>query len=169
MASPKVIKVGAAGALTQETTVQVGGVGSADKIPALDSGGKLDLTMMPTGVMDEVDSITASENLSSGDFVNLHDVGGSVRARKADGSANKPADGFVLAAVTSGQPADVYYDGMNSAVTGQTIGTVFLSDTTAGQATSTLATGAGHIHQTLGKAISPTAIRFVRGEPVTLA
>lgn len=169
MAGPSPIKLGTAGNFQQEPTVQVGGPGSANKIPALDTAGKLDLSMMPTGVMDEVDAIIASEVLASGDFVNLHDVGGSVRMRKADASSNKPADGFVLAAVLSGATGDCYYDGMNTGCTGLTIGPVFLSDTTPGQATATLAAGTGHIHQSLGKAVSATAVRFTRGEPVLLA
>jgi len=95
------------GALSEVATNQTSsGAGDANKIPSLDSTGKLDMTMMPVGLGAETDSIVASENLAAGDMVNFWNSTG-IKVRKADASSNKPAHGFVLAAVTSGENATV--------------------------------------------------------------
>src|SRR5512139_3232941 len=88
------------GVLTEKTAIQSSaGAGDAGKIPALDAGGKLHSSMMPTGTATETDDITASEALSAGDFVNIYDSAGA-KCRKADATtAGKEAHGFVLAAV----------------------------------------------------------------------
>jgi len=82
--------------------------------------------------------------------------------------AGKGADGFVLVAVGSGAAATVYFEGTNTAVTGQTPGAVFLS-TTAGQAAAAAPTGAGNVVQRIGFAVSATAINFQSQPPITLA
>jgi len=102
MAAHKFLKNNS-GVITEEAAVDSSsGAGDAGKIPALDSAGKLNANMMPTGVDIEVSTITASEDLSGGDFVNVWESTGA-KARKADATtAGKEATGFVLAAVTSG-------------------------------------------------------------------
>src|SRR5690348_13233365 len=85
------------------------GAGDAGKIPALDSAGLLDISMMPVGVGAEVVVAPAFENLTAGNFVNLFDNSGAINVRKADATTNaKPADGFVLANVTAPANATVY-------------------------------------------------------------
>lgn len=144
------------------------GAGDAGKIPALDASGRLDGSMMPVGIGADTASITASEALSAGDFVNIWNNGGA-RVRKADATtAGKEAHGFVLAAVSSSAAATVYFEGTNTAVTGQTPGGVFLS-TTAGAATSTAPSSAGNVVQRIGFATSATAINFQSQTPLTLA
>lgn len=146
------------------------GAADADKIPALDATGRLDNSMMPVGIGAETQIAPASENLAAGDSVNLWNDSGTMRARKADGSsAGKPADGFVLAAVTSGQDATVYTDGFNTQASGLTAGQDVYLGTTAGVVTQAALTGAGQVHQRLGKALSATSYVYERGEPITLA
>lgn len=159
------------GVLVEQAAINTSaGAGDEGKIPALDAAGRLAANMMPTGFGADVQSIQASENLAAGDYVNVHTVSAAARIRKADAtSAGKEADGFVLAAVTSGQNGDVYFEATNNQVTGQTAGgDVFLS-TTPGAGTATCPTGTGNVQQRLGKAISTTAVNFERGTPIVLA
>ena len=159
------------GTLTEREAIQTsGGVPSAGKIPALDPSGKLDTSMMPTGIGAETAAIQATEALSAGDFVNIYNVAGAARMRKADASTSgKQADGFVLAAVASGATGAAYLRGANTQVSGQTPGIVFLSATTPGAATSIAPSGAGQTVQKLGVATAAASINFQKGEPIVLA
>jgi hypothetical protein len=158
------------GTLTQKRSTQTtAGAGDAGKIPALDAAGKLALGMMPVGVGAEVSTVTASEALVAGDYVNIWNDTGTPKVRKADATAaGKEAHGFVLAGASSASPALVYHEGTNTQVTGQTAGNVFLS-TTPGLGTTTPPSGAGNVVQRLGVAISATAVSFEPQQPVTLA
>lgn len=144
------------------------GAGDAGKLPALDGTGKLDSTFMPTGVGADTVSITASENLADGDFVNIW-VSTGTKVRKADATVTgKFAHGFVLGAVTSGNPATVYLSGQNTHCTGLTVGDQFLA-TTAGLPTATAPSGSGNVVQRIGVAVSSTALDFTRCTPIVLA
>lgn len=144
------------------------GAGDAGKVVALDGSGRIDTTMMPVGFGADTASIEASENLSAGDFVNIHNATGA-KVRKADATAaGKEAHGFVLAGATSGNPATVYFEGSNTGVSGATPGPVFLA-TTPGQATSTAPSGAGNVVQRIGFATSATVINFQSNDPIVLA
>jgi len=170
MAAKKFIRL-VAGVLTEIFGVQSSaGAGNAGDIVALDDTGRIDATMMPVGIGAEVKIIQASEGLSAGDFVNVHDGGAGVfRARKADATvAGKGANGFVLAAVTSGNDATVYTDGVNNQVTGQTPGDVYLQ-TTAGAGGATVPSASGNVVQRIGTALSATEVAFEYSRPVTLA
>ncbi len=171
VAANKLAKLNGSGVLAPALVNAVAssaGAGDAGKIAQLDGAGRLDATLMPVGIGADTALIQASENLAAGDFVNIHNSGGA-RVRKADATAaGKPAHGFVLAGVTSGANATVYFEGTNNQVTGQTPGDVFLQ-TTAGTAGATCPSGAGNVAQKLGVATSATAINFERGEPITLA
>lgn len=145
------------------------GAGSSGKLPALDASGKLDSTFMPTGIGADTASITTSEALAAGDFVNIWNSTGA-KARKADASTSgKEAHGFVLSSVSSGASATVYFEGTNTAVSGQTPGVVFLSASTAGAATGTAPSTAGQVVQRIGFATSATSINFQCQEPILLA
>lgn len=145
------------------------GSGNSGDIPALDSTGRLDNSVMPVGIGADTVSVTASEALSAGNFVNIYNNAGTPGVRKADGSTTgKEANGFVLAAVSNGASATVYLSGQNTQVTGATAGPVFLSDSTAGSYTGTAPSTAGHTLQRLGTAISATAIEFKPGTPIDL-
>lgn len=145
------------------------GAGDAAKLPALDGTGRLDTSFMPVGIGADTATISATENLAAGDFVNVHNSSGA-KVRKADASNGRTAHGFVLAAVTSGNPATVYFEGQNTGVTGKTPGaTQFLSASTAGASTETAPTTAGQVVQQLGVAASATVIVFEAEQPITLA
>ncbi|MFN3523945.1 MAG: hypothetical protein ACK4YQ_16995 [Phenylobacterium sp.] len=168
MPAPKYLRHGGNGAVVETQTAVTGGAPDADKIPALDGNGRLTMSMMPTGIGADTAVIEASEALAAGDFINIHNATGA-KVRKADATtAGKEAHGFVLAAVTSGANATVYFEGTNDQVTGQTPGPVFLA-TTAGLAAAAAPTGAGNVVQAVGVAVSATAINFERGTPITLA
>lgn len=166
MAAKKFIRL-IAGVLTEAFGVQASaGAGNAGDIVALDDTGKIDPSMMPTGVGADVVMLTATEALAAGDWINIYSAG----MRKADAStAGKPCDGFVLAAVSSGAVGAAYKEGTNTQVTGQTMGAdVFLS-ATPGAGTHTPLSTAGNASQRIGKAVSTTAVDFERGQPITLA
>lgn len=160
-----------AGVLTEKSATQSSaGAGDAGKIPALDETGRLASSMMPVGIGADTAAIVASENLAAGDFVNIYNDAGTAKARKADAStAGKYAHGFVLDAVTSGNPATVYFEGPNTQVSGATPGEVFLSSTTPGGFTSTAPTGAGKVVQKVGVAVAATNINFEWIAPIVLA
>lgn len=144
------------------------GAGDAGKVVALDGAGKIDSSMMPVGVGADSTTMTASEAIAAGDFVNVWNSSGA-KIRKADATvAGKEAHGFVLSAIGNGASGTVYFEGTNTGVTGQTPGPVFLS-TTAGVAASAAPSGSGNVVQRIGFAISATAINFQSQVPVTLA
>jgi len=166
MAGNKYYTPSSAGHPIEERAIQTTtGATDAGKLIAADATGKLAQEFLPTGVGPDTAVLQASENLAAGDLVNKHTVTGSPRVRKADASsATKQADGFVKSAVTSGQNATVYFSGVNDVVSGLTGDQLFLSASSAGQATSTPPTGAGVITQNVGTVISATSFFFVKGQ-----
>ncbi|WP_343734536.1 hypothetical protein [Acidovorax sp.] len=168
MAAKKFLRL-ISGVLTEVFGVQSSaGAGNAGDIVALDDNGRIDNSMMPVGIGADTKAITTSEALAAGDWVNIWNSTGA-KARKADATvAGKEADGFVLAAVSSGAVATVYFEGTNNQVSGQTPGAVFLQ-TTAGTGGATVPSASGNVVQRLGVAVSATEVNFERGAPVTLA
>lgn len=159
-----------AGTITEKAAVQSSaGAGDAGKVPALDAAGKLDQTMMPTGVAADVATLTATEALSAGDLVNVWNSTGA-KMRKADAStAGKEAHGFVKAAVSNGAAGTAYFEGTNDQVSGLTPGVQFLSAATPGAATATAPSGSGNVVQRVGFATAATALNFQSNVPVALA
>lgn len=156
----------------QSPTVQSAGAANAGDIAGLDSSGRLDNSVLPVGVGPTTITVVASEALAAGAFVNLWNNSNASNVRNADASAGagKKADGFVLAAVSSGQNATVYTAGLNTALSGLTADSdYFLSATTPGGVTTTPPTTAGQIWQPLGKATSATALAFQKAVPITRA
>lgn len=152
-----------------EATVTSAGAGDAGKIIALDNTGKLTQSVMPVGIGADTATIEASENLTAGDLVNIYNDSGTAKVRKADATAaGKEAQGFVLASVTSGNNAEVYFEGSNTQMSGLTPGNQFLS-TTAGGATGTAPSGSGNVVQYVGIAISATTMNFESRAPFVLA
>ena len=169
MAGNKYIKNNA-GVLTEIAALQTSaGAGDAGKIVALDTAGRLDNSFMPVGIGADTASIVASEALSAGDYVNVYDDTGTAKVRKADATtAGKEAHGFVLSAVSSATSATVYFEGTNTAITGQTAGVVYLA-TTAGVGSTTPPSAAGNVVQRIGFAVSATAMNFTSNQPIVLA
>ena len=157
------------GVLTEIFGVQTSaGAGNAGDLVSLDDSGRIDNSMMPVGIGADTSTISASETLAAGDWVNVWNNSGA-KVRKADATtAGKEAHGFVLAAVTSGNPATVYFEGTNTQVSGQTPGPVFLQ-TTAGVGGQTVPSASGNVVQQIGVAVSATAVNFERNTPVVLA
>lgn len=158
-----------AGVLTERAGIIVSaGAGDAGKIPAVDAAGKLDTTFMPVGIGADTASITASEALAAGDFVNIWNSSGA-KVRKADATAvGKEAHGFVLASVLSSGLATVYFEGTNTSVAGKTPGVQFLQ-TTAGTSASAAPSASGNVVQRVGIATSATEINCEFHPHVVLA
>lgn len=143
------------------------GVSDANKIVSTGPDGRLDNSVMPSGIGAATETISASETLSAGDFVNIWNDAGTRRARKAAADNARAAMGFVLTAVTSGQNATVVLQGVNTGLTGLTPGTRYFLGTN-GAATTTAPTTATHINQSLGVAISATGINFEYNDPIVI-
>ena len=169
MAAKKFLRL-IGGVITEVFGIQASaGAANAGDIPVLDDTGRLDNSMMPVGIGADTSEIDASEGLAAGDWINIWNDGGAAKVRKADATtAGKETNGFVLAAVTSGNPATVYFEGTNTQVTGQTPGPVYLQ-TTAGTGGATIPSASGNVVQQVGVAVSATAVNFERSAPVTLA
>lgn len=169
MAAKKFLRL-VSGALTEViATITSAGAANSGDIVALDATGRLDTSVMPVGLGADTASIPASEALSAGSWVNVWSNAGTANVRKADATTpGKEAHGFVLAAVTSGANATVYFEGTNTQVTGQTAGPVYLQ-TTPGTGGATVPSGSGQIVQEIGFAVSATAVNFQSQLPVTLA
>jgi hypothetical protein len=140
------------------------GVGDANKIVMTDSGGRLDSSLMPSGIGAQTITATATEALAAGDWVNITPTG----VRKADNSNNRPAHGFVLASFASAATATIHTSGLNTAKTGLTAGTQYFTGT-AGSQTTTAPTTAGTIVQAVGVAINATTIPFDFTPPISIA
>jgi hypothetical protein len=158
------------GVITEVFGIQTSaGAANAGDIPVLDDTGRLDNSMMPVGIGADTAVIAASESLAAGNWVNIWNDTGTAKVRKADATtAGKEVHGFVLSAVTSGNPATVYFEGTNTQVTGQTPGPVYLQ-TTAGAGGTTIPSASGNVVQQIGVAVSATAVNFERSTPVVLA
>ena len=153
----------------QEATVVSTGAPDAGKIPALDSSGRLDFSLLPVGVGQNASILPAFENLAAGDWINIYNDAGTVKVRKADNSNSRRAHGFVRANVTAGSNATVYGPGeLNDQHANLTLGAEYFLGT-AGAETTTVPTASGAIVQSLGVAESATAIRFMPGLPLKRA
>lgn len=146
------------------TATDEGGTGHENVIVQTDATGRLANSLMPVGLAAEVVTCNASENLASGDLVNLWSDSGTLKARKADASAanaGKKADGFTLEAVDQDNPAAVHLEGDITGLTTLTIGaTYYLSGSTAGAITATAPSTSGYLLQSIGKAVSATELTF---------
>ena len=101
--------------------------------------------------------LPAAEDLSAGDFVNIFDDGGTIKVRKADAGVNKPAYGYVLDDVTAGNDVTVYFDGLNTKLSGLNVGSYYFLSNTPGKITSE--PGGGYFFlQEVGIAISTNAL-----------
>lgn len=158
------------GRITRQTAVAASaGAGDAGKLTRLDGTGRLDNSVMPTGIGADTAAIVASEALAAGDFVNLWNNAGTINARKADATTSgKEADGFVLAAVANAATATVYFEGTNTQRTGLTAGSRYYLATTAGGVTTMPPSTTGNVVQYIGKASSTTAINFEATEGIIL-
>lgn len=158
--------------VNREATVVSTGVGEAGDILALGPDGKIDESVLPTGIGADVKVAPASENLSAGDYVNLFDAGsGVVNVRLADNSNGREAHGFVLESVTSPANATVFFEGPNTAAPSATVGNrAYLG--TAGAAITTPVdpdtVANGTLHQLLGTYVDATEINTDIDDCITI-
>lgn len=148
------------------------GAGNDGDLVALDATGKLDESVLPAGVGANTFSAVASETLAAGDLINLWDNAGTVKARKADATAEgKEVHGFVKAGFASAATAVVYTPGnIITGLTGMTPGArQYLSAATPGARTETPPATAGNVVQLIGIAANATTVLFEPEEPVTVA
>lgn len=139
----------------KEATVASAGAGNAGEVVALDSTGKLDVSVLPVGVGPDVKLLEVTEDLLAGQYVNVFDVSGTAKVRLADASNGRDAHGFVKSAFLTGATAVIYFEGPNDDLTALTIGgRCYLN--TAG--TLTQAPRSTGIHQFLGIAVSATEV-----------
>lgn len=154
------------------------GIPDANKIVATGSGGYLDRSLLPPSVVTTVngfipsgqlpanlgertDTVTASEALSAGNFINYWVDNGTRKVRKADATNNRPAHGFVLSAVAIGGTATVYLEGRNTSLSNLTAGVIHFLATGGNTSTTAPAIDAtGQIVQELGFAYDATALSF---------
>lgn len=167
----KYVGVSSAGALQEVTaTVTSSGGTNAGQIVALDASGKLDSTLMPSGIGVDTLSVLASETLAAGDLVNLWNNAGTANVRKADAStAGKQAHGFVLAGVVSGESATVCFEGAITGLSGMTPGATQFLSSTAGGRTETAPTTSGYYLQVVGVARTATIMDFEPNSPIKRA
>lgn len=158
MAGNPYLSIAASGLVEEKRATQVSaGAGNADQIVALSSNGLLDPSMLPPGVVTDVFTATAFEALAAGDFVYVRPDGQIAKAIAT--SQATLAMAFVLQSFGAGAVATAYLDTKNTSLTGLTPGsTYFLSDTTAGQVTTTPVTTAGRYLQNLGRAVSASML-----------
>jgi hypothetical protein len=156
MAKPLVL---AADGTLQETQPITSSTGSGDatKLAQLDVNGKWDMSLMPTGIGADTQSMVTSDTLVAGDFVNIYNNLGTRNCRKAIATDNtKPAHGFVLSGYNASDTAIVYVRGLNSLVpvgsyVAANVGSnAFLSPSTSGASTATRPTATNQIVQVLG-------------------
>lgn len=116
-----------------------------------------------------VAAIQASENISAGAIVNVWNSSGP-RIRNANATDNtKPANGFILASVTTGNNAIFF--GSGQIITGLstlTPGSTYFLDTSSGGINATAPSAAGNLVQALGVALSTTTLAFAPSLGVTL-
>lgn len=167
----KIIALNASGIIDDtiaNTATTSSGAASAGKRVQLNSAGHVDVTMLPSGVGPITATVLTSEALAAGAWVNVYNNAGTANVRNADATTSgKECSGFVLSAFGSGVQATVYSSGLNTAVTGQTPGKIFLS-TTAGAGSSTPPAATGNVVQLLGVAISPTSVAYNYNPPYIL-
>ncbi len=150
-------------------TVVSAGAGNEGDIVALGTDGRLDLTVMPVNILPDVKSIVSSENLTAGNLVNVWNDGGTVKVRKADSTTSgKEAIGFLLTGVNAPVAATVYFEGINTALSGLTSGSRYYLSTTAGTITDTPPNAAGNVLQYVGLAISTTELSFEASDGIIL-
>jgi len=152
-----------AGRTVQYTpTTASAGVADAGKVVALNEEGKIDPSMYDAGA-DSTLIVQASEALGAGKFVNLWSDSGTLKARLADNSNDRPAHGFVKVSVASAADATVFpLDAVNTALTALAVGSVYYLGTAGGVIASPLdpadVANEGFIDQKLGVALSATEL-----------
>lgn len=106
-------------------------------------------------------TLTASEDIAAGDFVNIHDSSGA-KVRKADATDDtRPVDGYAPAAILTAASGAVVCPGKRiTGLSGLTPGADYWLSETAGAITATAPSSSGNRVQFVGKAVSATELFF---------
>lgn len=115
--------------------------------------------------------IQASENINSGAMVNLFaPLPGVLGVRNANATNyTKPCHGFCSqpGGIAAGAIGEIIVsDGVDSNLSGLTVGSEYYLDTVNGQITAVPPVAAGNLEQSLGIAISATTLRFWTGHKI---
>lgn len=143
------------------------GMIDARKITNLD-----ELVLPPNSIsVDQLDgpAVIASENLGAGDIVNIYNLDGQFRARRANAAAgsNFQASGFVLNAVASGVAARVYQAGTDIRQIAMAPGPKWLAET-PGAVTNIPPNTTGCTVQQVGTAADMFFLMFAPLTPVRI-
>lgn len=106
-------------------------------------------------------TMTASEALVAGNFVNIHASSGA-KIRKANATDDtKPVHGFVPSAILSAAAGSMIGPGrVIPGLSGLTPGATYYLDTTGGAITDTPPSASGNLVQEVGLAVSATELLF---------
>lgn len=145
-----------------EATVTSTGAAEAGDVVGLDSNGKLDPSVLPVGVGPDVAIVEASEDLTAGQYVNIFDDAGTIKARLADNSNSRPAHGWANAAALTGANVTVYFEGPNESAPAGTAGQRAYLGAAGGvllvALDETLPANNGKLHQLLGSYVGANII-----------
>lgn len=142
----------------KQSRVVSSGAASAGEIVALDSSGRLDVTVLPVGVGPDVTSLITTEALNAGDYVNIFNDVGVPKVRKADATNDRPAHGFVRDPHALSSTAVVYFEGPNDDKSGLTIGARYYLAAGGGVTSTPPSLPTSVIHQFVGIAVNATTI-----------
>lgn len=153
--------------------VSSAGAADAGKIIGADANGLLDPSFLPPGIGANQAVAPAFEALSAGEYINLFNDAGTLKARKADNSNGRPAHGYVGAAVAVAATATVKrLNTVNSHQSGLSAGDAYWLGTAGGVISAPLdatdLANSGKVCQYLGIAKSATELVTVEEAPVYL-
>src|SRR5574344_614230 len=166
MANQKFITVKVTGEKVLKSGTSVSTGVEAGNIVCLNNDSKLDETLFPDSIGIEAHSYVCTEIIAPNSFVNIYNNAGTTNVRNAiANSVGYEANGYSIEGSASGALCKVFCEGVVPYV-GAVVGSAyFLSDTVAGQATTTppsLSTS-GNFIQVLGTCIDAGKIRFEQG------
>lgn len=165
MAAPKYLKRDATSGKVAEVIATETGPAS-EVIVSTGPGGTIDASLLPAG---EAQTATAGEDITAGAFVYIKASDGKLY-NAVWASGGNQAIGFVLNSFLLGATATFYDNGMNSSLTGLTVGSRYYGDkTTAGGVTATVPTGAGVLAQFLGTAVTTSVLEVDLMDSIILA
>jgi len=154
------------------TPVQVStGAAQAGLVPALNSAGLVDASLLPPGTGYDVIAAITSEVIPTNGFVNIWNNAGVATVRKADSSvAGKAAIGFCPAGAASGAIANItMMRGMMTGLTGLTPGALaFIDPANPGLTTATRPTTSGQSVQRVGTAASASVLEVQVTAAITI-
>ena len=154
--------------ITAATTEKTGGVQIASQAETNAGNNALKVitpaTLQNKLVLSGAITTQAGEEIPNNSMVSIYNVGGVMRARKADAVSGIAADGFVKAGGQIDAEVIVYTQGQLNMLSGLTTGQTYFVGA-AGLVGNAPETG---MVQPIGKAINATTIHFMRGEPVHL-